>query len=156
MKTSEFQTWLEQLPRLSRGQAEQVRRRLGETPPPAQAVQWLEYLHEPRCPACQGAQYYRWGHQAGLQRFRCRACGRTFTEISATPLAHLRAKEHWLKICEALMNGMTVRASAKVCGVDKNTSFRWRHRFLALLATVKADHLQGDRRDRRDVLSPLL
>ena len=33
---------------------------------------------------------------------------------------------------------MKVRASASVCGVDKKTSFRWRHRFLALPATVKA------------------
>jgi len=45
---------------------------------------------------------------------------------------------------------MKVRASASVCGVDKNTSFRWRHRFLALPATVKAS--QGIVRGRRDVL----
>ncbi|WP_438941148.1 hypothetical protein [Methyloterricola oryzae] len=44
MKTSEFRTWFEQLPHLSRGQAEKVRRELGETAPAPESVQWLEHL----------------------------------------------------------------------------------------------------------------
>ncbi len=143
MKITDFRTWFEQLPRLSRGQAERVRRHLGETPPPPETVQWLEHRYKPRCPTCDGEHCYRWGHQAGLQRFRCRSCGRTFTATSGTPLARLRLKEHWLTFCESLRNGLTVRASASLCGVDKNTSFRWRHRFLTLPATAKASHLQG-------------
>jgi len=143
MKSADFRPWFEQLPRLSRGQAEQVRQGLGETPPPTQTVQWLEHFHEPRCPSCEGEHCYRWGHQAGLQRFRCRSCGRTFSALSGTPLARLRRKEHWLTFGESLRNGLTVRASAALCGVDKNTSFRWRHRFLTLPSTAKASHLPG-------------
>ena len=143
MKISDFRAWFEQLLRLSRGQAEQVRRSLGESPPPPQTVQWREQFYKPRCPSCEGERCYRWGHQAGLQRFRCRSCGRTFTATSGTPLARLRLKEHWLTYCEALRTGLTVRASASLCGVDKNTRFRWRHRFLTLPSTAKASHLQG-------------
>jgi len=143
MKSSDFRIWFEQLPRLSRGQADQVRRSLGESPPPPQTVQWLEHFHQPCCPNCTGQCCYRWGHQAGLQRFRCRSCGRTFTTISGTPLVRLRRKEQWLTFCESLQNGLTIRASAALCGVDKNTSFRWRHRFLTLPSTAKADHLRG-------------
>jgi transposase-like protein len=58
-------------------------------------------------------------------------------------LARLRLKEHWLTFCESLRNGLTVRASAAVWGVDKNTRFRWRHRFLTLPSAAKASHLQG-------------
>lgn len=43
----------------------------------------------------------------------------------------------------ALIEGLTVRASARRCRINKNTSFRWRHWFLALPAVTKADHLQG-------------
>jgi len=143
MKPSDFRTWFEQLPRLSRGQTEQVRRRLGEIPPPPESVQWLEHFHEPHGPACQSDRCYRRGHQAGLQRFRCRTRGRTFTAVSGTPLTRLRYKDQWLSFCAALMQGMTVRASARACGIDKNTRFRWRHRFLAVPAMVKASHLQG-------------
>jgi hypothetical protein len=49
MKTLDFRIWFEQLPRLSRGQSEQVRRSLGKSPPP-QTVQWLEHFHQPCCP----------------------------------------------------------------------------------------------------------
>jgi hypothetical protein len=56
-------------------------------------------------------------------------------------LAHLRHKEQWLNYSAALIEGLTV--SAKQCGIDKNTSFRWRHRFLTLPAATKANHLQG-------------
>jgi hypothetical protein len=62
---------------------------------------------------------------------------------SGTPLARLRYKERWLTSSEALLDGLTVRAAARRCGVHKNTSFRWRHRFLQLPATTKAKHLQG-------------
>lgn len=45
------------------------------------------------CPRCQGTQMYRHGEANGLQRFRCRACGRTFNSLTGTPLARLRLKE---------------------------------------------------------------
>src|SRR5690606_40286425 len=48
-----------------------------------------------------------------------------------------------LNYSAALIEGRTVRASARQCGIDKNTSFRWRHRFLTLPAAAKANHLEG-------------
>ncbi len=42
-----------------------------------------------------------------------------------------------------MIAGETVRAAARRCGVHKNTSFRWRHRFLAKLSRAKPAHLQG-------------
>lgn len=143
MKTSEFKIWIEQLAKLSRGQQEQLKQRLDEVPGQAAVVKWLEHAHQPPCPACQADHPYRWGHQAGLQRFRCRACGHTFTSVSGTPLARLRHKEQWLNYTTALLQGLSVRASARQCKIDKNTSFRWRHRFLALPSKTKPHRLQG-------------
>jgi hypothetical protein len=37
-----------------------------------------------RCPRCASARLYRWGKAAGLQRFRCRSCGRTFN-VTGSP-----------------------------------------------------------------------
>jgi transposase-like protein len=143
MKASDFRLWFEQLSRLSRGQQAQVKQRLGQGRPPLAVVQWLETLPEPSCPRCQEAHPYRWGHQAGLQRFRCRACRHTFTALSGTPLARLRYKDQWLNYSTALREGLSVRASAQRCGIDKTTSFRWRHRFLKGPALTKARRLQG-------------
>jgi transposase-like protein len=143
MKPSDFKIWIEQLSKLSRGQQELVKRCLDEAPGQAEVVKWLEHSYQPQCPACQADSPYRWGHQAGLQRFRCRACRHTFTSLSGTPLARLRHKQQWLNYSTALVQGLTVRVSARQCGIDKNTSFRWRHRFLALPAKTKPHRLQG-------------
>jgi transposase-like protein len=89
------------------------------------------------CPRCEGKQLYRHGTKNGLQRFRCRGCGRTFNSLTGTPLARLRHKDKWLDFSECMLNSRTVRKAAARVGVAKNTSFRWRHRFLTL---TKTDH----------------
>ena len=35
------------------------------------------------CPHCGGNRYYRFGKDHGTQRFKCKDCGRTFTESPA-------------------------------------------------------------------------
>jgi hypothetical protein len=42
-----------------------------------------------------------------------------------------------------MINGKVLRESAKECGINLKTSFRWRHRFLRLPATLKASLLEG-------------
>ena len=143
MKATDFREWLEKISQLNRRQKEQAKDYLSEAKPQAVVVKYLEDFFEPSCPVCQADRPHRWGHQAGLQRFRCCLCKHTFTAISGTPLARPRHKEQWLNYSAALIEGLTVRASGRQCGIDKNTSFRWRHRFLTLPAATKANHLQG-------------
>ncbi len=42
-----------------------------------------------------------------------------------------------------MVEGYSVRKSAKVCGIGSSTSFRWRHRFLRLPAEMKPEALNG-------------
>ncbi|WP_370661953.1 IS1595 family transposase [Massilia alkalitolerans] len=83
-----------------------------------------------RCPSCSCERYYRHGQANGLQRYRCRACGRTYNDLSGTPLARLRLREKWLDYLGAVLASKSVRAAASDVGVHRNTAFRWRHRFL--------------------------
>ena len=41
------------------------------------------------CPHCNGVWIVRNGSASGLQRYKCRACRRTFNALSTTPLARL-------------------------------------------------------------------
>jgi transposase-like protein len=93
MKFTDFKIWFDQLSQLSRGQQEQVKQHLGQDAPQVVAVKALAQFQVTCCPTCQADQPYRWGQQAGLQRFRCRLCRHTFTTLSGTPLARLRHKE---------------------------------------------------------------
>jgi transposase-like protein len=84
-----------------------------------------------KCPHCGSKRIEGWGQERnGLKRSRCCDCGRTFNPLTGTPLAKLRKKERWLSYATALNESLPVRKAAKACKINKNTAFKWRHRFL--------------------------
>ncbi|WP_312436920.1 IS1595 family transposase [Janthinobacterium sp.] len=95
------------------------------------------------CPACNSFHFYRHGHEHGLQRYRCVPCGRTFNALSGTPLAHLRYKARWLAYADCLLGSFSIRKAAEHLNIHRNTSFRWRHRFLALAKSDRPRCLHG-------------
>jgi transposase-like protein/IS1 family transposase len=95
------------------------------------------------CPDCNSSHAHRHGHAHGLQRYRCVACGRTFNALTGTPLAHLRHKSLWLDYADCLLASASVRKAALQLGVHRNTTFRWRHRFLSLAKTDRPHCLHG-------------
>jgi transposase-like protein len=95
------------------------------------------------CPGCGGSHHYRHGIDRGLQRYRCRACRRTFNALTGTPLARLRRREKWLDYARQMLDSRSVRAAAITVGVHRNTSFRWRHRFLAGVRHDQPERLAG-------------
>ncbi len=97
----------------------------------------------PGCPHCKSKTVVRNGTSEGLQRYKCRGCTKTFNALTGTPLAKLRMKGKWLVQAEVLRDGLTIKEAAKRMNVSEPTAFRWRHRFLALPKTVKAQALVG-------------
>jgi transposase-like protein len=95
------------------------------------------------CPHCAGPRIVRNGVADGLQRYKCRACGKTFNALTGTPLARLRQKGKWLAQAEILRDGVAIRPAAQRLDVNVKTAFRWRHRFLTLPETVQAQTLIG-------------
>ena len=95
------------------------------------------------CPRCGSHASYRHGQANGLQRYRCRRCGRTFNALSGTPLARLRLKTHWLDYLERMLDSRSVRRSASDLGVASTTTFRWRHRFLTRTRDDRPAQLGG-------------
>jgi len=131
MKTKAYREWTDGIKSLTRSQRKSVFKQLNAVESQEAIIDELENNHVHRCPHCQSERLGRWGRQSGLQRFRCRDCGKSFNALTGTPLARLRRKECWLDYSQALIEGLTIRASAARCGVAKTTGFRWRHRFLS-------------------------
>jgi len=142
MRTEDFHHWLSQVHEFTPSQRQQALEQLGRT---QQSTEMMSSIVNPSliCPHCQHKPCAHWGNAHGLPRYRCSACGKTFNALTATPLAHLRHRDAWPAYAQAMIDGKTVRAAAHLCGVDKNTAFRWRHRFLRLLALAKPLHLHG-------------
>jgi transposase-like protein len=103
----------------------------------------IERVESQGCPHCASREIVGWGRSDGLLRFRCKSCGRTFNALTKTPMAHLRKKERWLDHAHAMIEGMSLAKTAKLCGVHPTTAFRWRHRFLRAPADDKPRSLRG-------------
>ena len=108
-------------------------------------VALIEQARQPQyCPHCHHGRFHRFGISNDLQRYRCLGCRRTFNALTGTPLARLRHKTIWLQFCQCLLDpATTVRSAAERTGVHRNTSFRWRHRFLDWIKHDRPLTLQG-------------
>jgi len=90
------------------------------------------------CPYCNASHIRRHGHMPdGRQRFRCVACGRTFSARSQTLLAWTRKDlPVWEAYLECMLRGLSLRKSAEECGISLPTAFAWRHKILDALRKV--------------------
>jgi ribosomal protein L37AE/L43A len=93
-----FTQWLGQLPMLTRRQRGQLLEALRPAIGLDRVCEATKGANKPppSCPSCKAERRYRHGHDRGLQRYRCRACGKTFTALSGTLLSRLRHRANWL------------------------------------------------------------
>jgi transposase-like protein len=145
MDTAQWQAFVRQFPLLSQRQRLASSSCLSSATPQDAAVALIEQTAQAQlhCPACQSKHFHRHGQAHGLQRYRCVPCGKTFNALTGTPLAHLHYKERWLAYADCLLNSFPVRKAASQVQIHRNTSFRWRHRFLALAKTDRPHCLHG-------------
>jgi transposase-like protein len=105
---------------------------------------------ERRCVHCGEHTVWRWGSFSGRQRYRCRSCGRTFSDLTATPLAYNRRLGSWLEFLELAGRPARGEPALPACetaarlGIHRQTSLRWTHRLLASLAATPQPRLAGE------------
>ena len=145
MKAQAFERWLGQLAQLSRQQRGRLLAILSPAVELDRVCAVIDGAMEapPCCVHCRAPGLYRHGRDRGLQRYRCRSCGKTFTALSGTPLARLRHRARWLDYLGKMLDSTSVRRAADAVGVHRNTSFRWRHRFLHLSKHDRPHSLNG-------------
>jgi transposase-like protein len=144
MERKAYGKWLEEIGRLTNGQKAEALSLLEGRSSEEEAVLVIEsrLMAERICTHCGTAGVICRGRANGLRRFYCSACRKTVNALTGTPLAHLHYKGRWLEFAQSLSAREVVRRSAKRCGIDPSTAFRWRHRFLAAIKT-DAGQLKG-------------
>ena len=146
MMINEFRSFLKKIPLLSERQREECFRQLGKaasrggTHCVPDSISGTVLVC---CPHCQHDKLWKWGYASGLQRWRCRDCGKTFNALTRTRLARLRKKRRWIDNARAMIAGESVRETARKCEVHRNTVFRWRHRFLEFHRKAQSKDLSG-------------
>ena len=88
---------------------------------------------QPACPSCGAKGAWRDGHEeSGLQRFRCRSCGRRCSSLTGTVLEYGKADmAAWIQSVRLMRFSVPLDASAGICGVSHQTAWEWRHRAFA-------------------------
>lgn len=99
-----------------------------------------------RCVYCQGKHIVKNGHsKEGKQRYICRECGKSFVinSNSITAGTH-KSFSVWRTYLDCMVNGYSIRKSASICGIHRETSFAWRHKILdALRQMAESVRLSG-------------
>ena len=88
------------------------------------------------CPHCGCIHVVRNGHQEGngKQRYLCRDCGKSFdiTSNSIVSGTH-KGLDVWERYIACMMQGLSIRKTAEICEMHRNTAFNWRHKILDAL-----------------------
>ena len=87
------------------------------------------------CPHCGSAAVCKNGHQKDkTQRYICKDCGKSFV-ATTNSIASGTHKELsvWEKYIECMMLGLSLRKTALLCKIHRNTAFAWRHKILDVL-----------------------
>ena len=91
-----------------------------------------------RCPRCGSSSYIRKGHDAhGLQRWKCRSCGRTFSARTGSVLAMSKLDAAtWAEYAKGTLSGMSLRELADRCHVCLRTSWFMRMRLFEVMESA--------------------
>ena len=145
MKAKGFQALVSQLGDLSAVQREALIAALKRRLPLSEAVDLIDsrFSADPCCGHCGSMRVGGWSSQAGLKRYRCKDCAKTFNALTGTPLAQLHRRDAWFAYAQALADGLSLRKAATRCGVSLDTAFRWRHRFLKTAKDTKPKVVAG-------------
>lgn len=95
------------------------------------------------CPNCDCPDAIKYGKYKSIQRYRCCACGRTFTFKTNTFMARTHNVEKWIKYIECFKEGLTIRQCAKKVGISVPTAFTWRHKIMDAIKSEKPERFVG-------------
>lgn len=144
MRARELTVLRKNLAKLTRTQRQQLATELTAEERPFASLAVIEgaCVHR-KCPHCDAERIVKNGTADGWQRFKCRACAKTFNALTGTPLAHLHPRGKWLEQAAVMRDGLSLTQAMQRLHVARTTALRWRHRFLAAPKTVQAQVLNG-------------
>jgi transposase-like protein len=101
------------------------------------------YNRQTGCPHCQGTCYYKYGKESGSQRFKCKTCGRTFTEYTGTWLAGVHKKDLVSDYLALMVEQKSLDKISHALSINKKTAFDWRHKILSSTGQDSASTFTG-------------
>jgi transposase-like protein len=95
------------------------------------------------CPHCGSENVQRRGPYKDLHKYTCKACKRSFNDMTGTPTAGTHKLEKWRDYTEYMIKGVLLRKISEELEIATSTAFTWRHKVLNALRKVHVDGFKG-------------
>ena len=97
------------------------------------------------CPKCGHSHYIKYGFFKGIQRYRCKECGKTFSLVTNSIWSYSKKTPNkWIEFIELMLEKKTLKICAERLKININTAFYWRHKVLhAMTFTKIPESLKG-------------
>ena len=97
------------------------------------------------CVHCGSLRVKRDGTYRQRQRYLCKDCGKSFNDISGTPLSGTHSPEKWMRYFLMMVEnkGKSLPKIAVELNIHVSTAFYWRHKILNALRSLGHTTLQG-------------
>ncbi|ESU33973.1 Insertion element protein [Bacillus sp. 17376] len=95
------------------------------------------------CVHCGCMKVKRNGKYRNRQRYLCNDCGRSFNDLTNTPISGSRYLGKWSKYFRMMVEGYTLPKIAAELKIHISTCFYWRHKILFALRSLGFQGLKG-------------
>lgn len=145
---NELKRLVESLSQSEKYQLQEILASSGEEQESVKSLEDSRFSNGIFCPKCGCLEnIVKFGRYKDLQRYRCKDCGSTFTAKSGSIFYNsTKNLATWKKYVDCLLQGLSIRKSARVCGISLPTSFFWRHKILEAIGKAldkKQSKLKG-------------
>jgi transposase-like protein len=98
------------------------------------------------CAICGSSDYIKYGLFKGIQRYKCKDCGKTFSNVTNSLLSCSKhSPSKWIEFIELMIEKKSLRFSAAKLDISLVTAFYWRHKILyGLTLDSLSNKLNGD------------
>jgi len=105
----------------------------------------VDTADRPPCPFCTTGNPKQWGRSGTDRRWRCRACGKTWTPVSGTPLAYAKKRPELIEAARDMVavTPLSCRELGEHLDVHHMTAWRWRLKILRSVADFGEAGLSG-------------
>ena len=87
--------------------------------------------HVSCCPICDSSEYTKYGWYNGIQRYKCKECGKTFSNSTNSLWSYSKHNPtKWIEFIELMMEKKSLRFCAAKLEINLATAFYWRHKIL--------------------------
>jgi transposase-like protein len=108
-----------------------------------EAIRETRFAHGMFCPYCKGTHVVGHGKYRSRQRYKCKDCGKTFNDVSCSPMAGTHYPQKWGEYLQFIAEGTTLPKISKILEISLSTAFYWRHKVLNSLRAMSIDPLSG-------------